>query len=160
MLFEIEKENKEENENENENKNKNEIKELSLQESFAKYLKNKKEERKLIKKLNLNKNNLKERNESYKNELRNKFILQAKQYLGIPYSIKYKEEGQPDSPLYLDCCGLVRQVLKDLQHEFGFVIDKWNQAYQFDTLPIRYNSHTELKPGDLIFYSGYYNSKR
>lgn len=31
--------------------------------------------------------------------------------------------------LFLDCCGLVRKVLKDLMEEFGFSIGPWNQAY-------------------------------
>lgn len=34
------------------------------------------------------------------------------------------------------------------------------QAYQFDTLPIRVESVHHLQPGDLIFYSGNYVSKR
>ena len=34
------------------------------------------------------------------------------------------------SPLFLDCCGLVRRVLRDLKEEFGFSIGPWNQAYQ------------------------------
>ena len=33
------------------------------------------------------------------------------------------------SSLFLDCCGLVRQVLRDLKEEFGFAIGRWNQAY-------------------------------
>ena len=96
-----------------------------------------------------------------------------------------------NSPLFLDCCGLVRQVVFDLGDEFGFTLGPWNQAYQvcgfqtpllpphrcvltgvgmgcaarvlcqFDTLPIRKESHTELQPGDLIFYSGtYFNEKK
>ena len=34
------------------------------------------------------------------------------------------------SKLFLDCCGLVRKVLKDLQEDFGFTIGPGNQAYQ------------------------------
>lgn len=38
-------------------------------------------------------------------------------------------------------------------------MDRWNQAYQFDTLP-KDVTLEEMKPGDLIFYSGtYYNTK-
>ena len=38
-------------------------------------------------------------------------------------------------------------------------MDRWNQAYQFDTLPVEV-PFEELKPGDLVFYSGtYYNTK-
>jgi hypothetical protein len=95
----------------------------------------------------------------YKEALRHKFIETAKKYIGVPYGIKYKKEDEPVAPLYLDCCGLVRQVVQDLQEEFGFVIGKWNQAYQMDTLPIVV-SEAELKPGDLIFYEGLYNSNR
>eukprot|EP01051_Picozoa_sp_SAG22_P010589 SAG22_NODE_959_length_6298_cov_3.186159_4_plen_231_part_00 len=53
---------------------------------------------------------------------------------------------------YLDCCGLVRRVLRDLSDEFGFVIGPWNQAYQFETLcESELSSAAELQPGDLIF---------
>ena len=35
----------------------------------------------------------------------------------------------------------------------------WNQAYQYDTLPIDLKFE-EMQPGDLIFYSGiYFNTK-
>ncbi len=65
-----------------------------------------------------------------------------------------------DSPIFLDCCGLVRQALRDMkvhittlnphtnttnssyspslqQDDLGFTTGPWNQAYQLDTLPIR-----------------------
>lgn len=131
----------------------------SLQQSFAKFLETKKLERKLNKQLLLNRQNL-TRNQQYKDQLRQKFIDCAKGYIGIPYAKKYQPEDAPEYPLYLDCCGLVRQVLKDLQSDFGFLIGKWNQAYQYDTLPIRYNDINQMKPGDLVFYSGEYTSKR
>ena len=35
-----------------------------------------------------------------------------------------------DAPLYLDCCALVRRVLRDMKTELGFCIGRWNQAYQ------------------------------
>ena len=38
-----------------------------------------------------------------------------------------------NSELFLDCCGLVRWVLKDLKEEFGFTTGPWNQAYQVNT---------------------------
>jgi hypothetical protein len=60
------------------------------------------------------------------------------------------------SPIFLDCCGLVRQVLRDLKEEFGFETGPWNQAYQFDTLPIRYDEWHLMKPGDLVFAEGKY----
>ena len=99
------------------------------------------------------------RTQEYKDNLRQKFIDSAKKYVGVPYGIKYKKEEDPVAPLYLDCCGLVRQVVQDLQDEFGFVIGKWNQAYQMDTLPIVLTEE-QLRPGDLIFYEGTYVSER
>ncbi len=51
-------------------------------------------------------------------------------------------------------------MLQDLGEEFGFLVGRWNQAYQLDTLPIRKEGVHELKPGDLIFYEGTYNSPR
>jgi len=98
-----------------------------------------------------------------RNNLRSKFISQAMSYIGTPYSKRYYQvaEGEPEyKGKYLDCCGLIRQVLKDLQQDFGFIPGDWNQAYQFDTLPIRVDSVQQLQPGDLIFYSGEYTSKR
>jgi len=69
------------------------------------------------------------------------------------------EDPNYNSPLFLDCCGLVRRVMTDLKEDFGFQIGGWNQAYQFDTLPNEV-PFEELKPGDLIFYSGtYFNPK-
>ena len=89
------------------------------------------------------------------------FICKSQfRYIGVPYSERYKKEGDPVAPLYLDCCGLVRKVLQDLGEEFGFLIGRWNQAYQLDTLPIRKEGVHELKPGDLIFYEGNYASQR
>jgi len=99
------------------------------------------------------------RTTEFKDSLRFKFIETAKRYLGVPYGVKYKKEDDPVAPLYLDCCGLVRQVLLDLQDDFGFVIGKWNQAYQLDTLP-GVLTEAELRPGDLIFYEGKYVSER
>lgn len=72
----------------------------------------------------------------------------------------------------MDCCALVRQVVHDLREDFGFTLGRWNQvkrdlllshnffkAYQYDTLPIDVPLE-EMKPGDLVFYSGtYYDSK-
>jgi hypothetical protein len=135
--------------------------EISLQESFQKFLLQKRNERKLQKQCQLqSQSGQSGRDQSFKDRLRAKFIQQAKTYMGVPYAKKYQPEDGPEYPLYLDCCGLVRQVLKDLQHEFGFVIGKWNQAYQYDTLPIRYDRADQMKPGDLVFYSGEYSSKR
>ena len=86
----------------------------------------------------------------------------AKKYFGIPYAKKYFPEGTPEhsSPLFLDCCGLVRRVMRDLEKEFGFRIGGGNQAYMFDTLPKTIHDIKSVKPGDLVFISGiYYNPK-
>ena len=42
-----------------------------------------------------------------------------------------------------------------MREELGVTLDRWNQAYQYDTLPITLK-YEELQPGDLIFYSGEY----
>ena len=34
-----------------------------------------------------------------------------------------------NAPFFLDCCGLIRKVLRDLKEDFGFEIGSWNQAY-------------------------------
>lgn len=89
--------------------------------------------------------------------LRQKFVETAKRYFGIPYKKKYHEPESDlyKSPMFLDCCGLVRQVVYDLREDFGFQLGRGNQSYQFDTLPGDLGAE-ELKPGDLIFYSGVY----
>ncbi|XP_065834366.1 protein polyglycylase TTLL10-like [Oscarella lobularis] len=95
-------------------------------------------------------------------ELRKKFVEKALQYLGVPYAKKFHEPGTPDydSPLFLDCCALVRRVLRDLENDFGFAVGPWNQAYQFDSLPMAIECEEDMKPGDLVFISGtYFNSK-
>jgi len=73
--------------------------------------------------------------------------------LGIPYSKYYIKEDNPlyNSPIFLDCCGLTRQAVNDLKDEFGFMLGRWNQNYQFDLLPNKLE-FKDLKPGDLIFY--------
>ena len=64
------------------------------------------------------------------------------------------------SKLFLDCCGLVRQVMRDLVEDFGFYIGPWNQAYMYDTLPMTVENEKDMKPGDLVFISAtYYNPK-
>ena len=53
-------------------------------------------------------------------------------YRGVPYHKRYHDESSEhfNSPLFLDCCGLVRRALWDMQEELGFRIGRWNQAYQ------------------------------
>lgn len=126
----------------------------SLQDSFSKFLQQKRMERKLMKN-----NSHAPRSEEYKQALREKFIETAKKYIGVPYAAKYAPPDEPPAPLYLDCCGLVRHVVKELQEDFGFIIGRWNQAYQFDTLPIVLKEE-DMKPGDLVFYEGTFTSNR
>lgn len=52
----------------------------------------------------------------------------------------------------MDCCGLVRQTVYEMRDDFKFVLQRWNQGYQFDTCPIKLELK-DMKPGDLIFYS-------
>lgn len=58
----------------------------------------------------------------FKVNLRRKFIETAKSYVGVPYAKKHRTPEDPYyySPIFLDCCGLVRRVVKDLQVDFGF----------------------------------------
>lgn len=76
----------------------------------------------------------------------------------MPYARRYFE-GRPedsDEQLFLDCCALVRRACHDLRDEFGFVLGRGNQAYQYCTLPETAHTIEELSPGDLIFYEGEY----
>jgi len=93
-------------------------------------------------------------------ELRIKYIEQAKKYLGTPYRQKYFTPDDPryHAPLFLDCCGLVRKAVNDLKDDFGFTLQNWNQSYQFDILPLTI-PFEKMKPGDLIFYEGKYVDK-
>ncbi|XP_076451804.1 uncharacterized protein LOC143287581 isoform X3 [Babylonia areolata] len=92
-------------------------------------------------------------------KLRHKFVEQCKRYFGVPYARKYWAKGTPEhkAPLFLDCCGLVRQVMRDLERDFGFRIGPWNQAYMFDTLPIVL-TESQMRPGDLVFMTGTYTN--
>jgi cell wall-associated NlpC family hydrolase len=124
----------------------------NLQTAFSKFRTRKINEIKLAK---FNKGEPLNRSQEYKDSLRKSFIESCMGYLGVPYSKRYKDEGADDAPLYLDCCGLVRRAVQDNQEQFGFVIGRWNQAYQIDTLPI-IPDEKDLIPGDLIFYEGKY----
>ena len=70
-------------------------------------------------------------------------------------NILYLTGEEYNSKMFLDCCGLVRQVVRDLASDFGFVIGPWNQAYMFDTLP-KDVKEEDMKQGDLVFMSGTY----
>lgn len=50
----------------------------------------------------------------------------------------------------MDCCGLIRKVLRELEAEFGFRCGGGNQSYFFDTLPIALTEE-QMLPGDLVF---------
>jgi hypothetical protein len=127
----------------------------SLQDNFQNFMKIRKQLRKICN----NETSKEIKVKPYRNDeekiksLRKKFVSQAISYLGVPYAKKYLEESHPlfNSPIFLDCCGLVRQCLNDLSEDFGFVLGRWNQAYQFDILPDNID-FTQMEEGDLIFY--------
>ena len=56
--------------------------------------------------------------------LRMRFLMELKKYLGVPYAKRYFKPGEPEfeSKIFLDCCGLVRRALWNLQFLFGFRI--------------------------------------
>jgi hypothetical protein len=114
----------------------------TLQERFARFRKERQRERKLAKFVSAQQaptgpagcpGGAGARDQTFRDALRLKFVETCKQYIGIPYHARYHTD--PDSehfnaPLYLDCCGLVRRALQDLQADFGFKIGRWNQNYQ------------------------------
>lgn len=65
-------------------------------------------------------------------------------------------EAHPDSPAFLDCCGLVRAVFWELhrRREITFRLRRFNQNYQRRSLsdPSSRVSFAKAKPGDLVFY--------
>eukprot|EP00055_Hartaetosiga_balthica_P006143 m.18933 g.18933 ORF g.18933 m.18933 type:complete len:316 (-) comp5034_c0_seq1:937-1884(-) len=147
--------------NEQENNSDDESKQVSLQEAFLTFKKKRKSELKQLKKLQKAKEDLK-RTPEFKEKLREMFLKQCLLYLGVPYHKKYHKTPECEyfgAPLYLDCCGLVRRALRDLETDFGFKLGGGNQAYQFDTLPHSITKE-EMKPGDLVFISGSYFSER
>lgn len=98
----------------------------------------------------------------FRDGLRHKFINQVASYIGVPYARRYISPDDPEynSPLFLDCCALVRHAVNDLKNDFGFTLGRWNQAYQYDMLgeDIPFEA---LAPGDLIFYSAkFYDPRR
>ncbi|KAI8747711.1 protein polyglycylase TTLL10, partial [Biomphalaria glabrata] len=96
-------------------------------------------------------------NQERLDELRAQVIERAKSYIGVPYGRKYWSPDSPEykSPFFLDCCGLVRRVIRDLQNELGFRLGPGNQAYMYDTLPNTLCAD-QMKPGDLVFMTGIY----
>jgi len=69
-------------------------------------------------------------------------------------------DSEYHSALFLDCCGLLRRVLRDLRHDFGFRVGPWNQSYLFDTLPVTIEREEDMKPGDLVFVSAIYHNTK
>lgn len=132
----------------------------TLQEAFEKFRIERMRERRLSK-FTSRPSSSDERAKVFQDSLRERFVAQAKKYMGVPYAQRYHEPGTADyaAPLFLDCCALVRRCVADLQEDFGFVLGRWNQAYQRDTLPIVLTQE-ELRPGDLIFVTGIYKSAR
>lgn len=135
--------------------------EQSLQDAFQVFLAKKRAER--IKMVARSKPI--QRTKEEKDRLRKLFVERAMSYCGVPYSRKEHpaESELARYPIQLDCCGLIRQTLMDLKEEFGFEPLPYNQAYQFDTLPMRYDTISDsIREGDLIFYEGVYfdNKKR
>lgn len=106
------------------------------------------------------------RPEAAKEVLREKFVTQVRSYVGTPYSAARNpeevvgdlESSEEAAPLFLDCCGLVRRALLDLKEDFGFEIGPWNQSYLYDTLPTALTDTSQLKPGDVIFWSATYDN--
>lgn len=91
--------------------------------------------------------------------LRTRFLELAHKHAGIPYCRKNHPSDSDlfNMPYELDCCALVRVVVREMEPELGIRLGPWNQAYMFDTLPVRYDDLCgDLKPGDLIFYQGEY----
>ncbi|XP_045161705.2 probable beta-tubulin polyglutamylase isoform X2 [Mercenaria mercenaria] len=134
---------------------------VSLQEAFRRYREAKQDELRQARLLR-KRQELRKADPQKMAALRQKFLDQAKKYYGYPYARKYWPPDSPEykSKLFLDCCGLVRRVMRDLADDFGFIIGPWNQAYMFDTLPIVVKSEKDMKPGDLVFISAiYYNPK-
>ena len=132
-----------------------------LQKNFERFRKQKIDQTKFKKQCATTEDGVDRKDPIFKQRLREKFLDTVKKYFGVPYARRYHQPGEKlyDSPIYLDCCALVRQACRDLKEDFGFVMDRWNQCYQFDTLPIDLEFE-EMKPGDLIFYSAtYYNPK-
>mmetsp|Transcript_40580 Transcript_40580/g.102715 ORF Transcript_40580/g.102715 Transcript_40580/m.102715 type:complete len:168 (-) Transcript_40580:510-1013(-) len=79
---------------------------------------------------------------SFRAKLRARFLERIRHYIGVPYAKRYHDsehctcEGCTESgrqlyhdPLALDCCALIRRVVADLRHFFGFKLGRWNQSY-------------------------------
>ena len=89
-------------------------------------------------------------------ELREKFLETARSLIGVPYGKRYlKLHPEYTDNLFLDCCGLIRQVVYLMSEDLGFTLGHWNQCYQYDMLPEEIPFEKTQK-GDLVFYSADY----
>jgi hypothetical protein len=89
-------------------------------------------------------------------ELREKFVETARSLIGTPYGKKYLiAHPEYKDNFFLDCCGLIRQVVYLMSDELGFTLGHWNQCYQYDMLPEEIPFEKTQK-GDLVFYSASY----
>ena len=57
-----------------------------------------------------------DRDADFESKMRDKFIAACRKYDGVPYHRRYWPSDSPEAErgLFLDCCGLIRQVLRDL----------------------------------------------
>ena len=155
-----------------------------LQSSFQKFraqkLQEAKEARLLGKKASSSSTKPKVRSSSEKELLREKWVTQLKSYLDVPYHKRYADpetvQGRKDlqKGLFLDCCGIIRQVSADLETEMGWKLGRGNQAYQYALMAgiaqtggsgfgqnkYRKKSCEEMQPGDIIFYEADYLDER
>ena len=101
-----------------------------LQANFNNFRKAKKDEIKYRNYMS-NKSSLNRSDPTFKKHLREKWLETIKKYFGVPYAKRYWKEGEEhyNAPIFLDCCALVSQAVRDLNEDFGFKLDRWNQAY-------------------------------
>ncbi|CAL6058238.1 Conserved_hypothetical protein [Hexamita inflata] len=132
--------------------------EKTLQQYFEEFRKQKQNSLRKIKQNPTPKN----RSAEQKQVLREKFLSLLHSHAGVPYC---RRNHPSDSDLFnysyeLDCCALVRQALKQMEDELDIKLGLWNQAYFFDVLPLKYECHTQIVPGDLILYIGKYPGEK
>ena len=127
-------------------------KDLTLQggfKNFRSYINNQRKKNEIKKKED-------RENPEYMIKLRQKFLDTAKSLIGIPYGKKYlKLHPEYKDNLFLDCCGLIRQVVYLMNEDLGFTLGHWNQYYQYDMLQ-EVIPFEKTQKGDLVFYSADY----
>jgi len=106
---------------------------MSLREAFEQFRQRRLEERReaLLRRRRESQKATLPRTFWHRKELRRRFVERARAYAGVPYAAKHLPEGSKElgSSLFLDCCGLIRRVVRDLKHEFGFTLGPGNQNY-------------------------------